>query len=195
MASDIVIGKDPKGSLAGKLLLATRAVDDSIFAKSLIFLCAHNEEGAMGMIVNYPVEQVELDDIFEHLQMTPPEGHHHFRVHFGGPVEAHRGFIIHSTDYHAAESIIAQDGIAVTASLGILHDMAQGKGPQKGMLVLGYAGWSPGQLESEIESGSWIVLPATQRLVFDTNNETKWDAAVSALGFDIGHYSSQVGHA
>lgn len=194
MNSPILLSKDPQ-SLAGKLLIATSTVDDSVFAKSVIYLCAHNEDGAMGVIVNYPVDQVDMKDIFDHLELEVPAHGEHFKVHFGGPVEAYRGFVLHSTDYEAPESMIAQDGIAVTASMKVLQDLAQGRGPAKGMLMLGYAGWSPGQLESEIESGSWIVVPATSRIVFDAANETKWDSAVSALGFDIGHYSSQVGHA
>lgn len=194
MKSDIILSKTPE-SLAGKLLIATNVVDDSVFAKSVIYMCAHSASGAMGIIVNYPVLQVELRDIFEHLQIELPLPSEQFKVHFGGPVEAHRGFIVHSTDYETQGSVIAQDGIAVSASLNVLHDLAHGRGPKKGMLVLGYAGWAARQLESEIETGSWIVVPATSRIVFDTKNETKWEAAVSTLGFDLGHFSSQVGHA
>ncbi len=184
-----------KGSLAGHLLIATHEVQDGIFAKSVVYLCAHNESGAMGVIVNTPVEQLHLKDILEHLDIDLPIERDQFKVHFGGPVEANRGFVVHSCEYQTQESLIAKDGIAVTASLKVLQDLAQGKGPAKGMLVLGYAGWSPGQLEGEIESGAWIVLPADKNLVFDTDNQTKWDAAISSLGFDLGHFSSQVGHA
>ena len=116
-------------------------------------------------------------------------------IHFGGPVESNRGFVLHSDEYASNESLIRQDGIAVTASVSILKELAQGNGPAQGMLVLGYAGWSPGQLESEIETGSWIVVPASKKLVFETDNETKWAVAVSSLGFDMGHYSTVVGHA
>jgi putative transcriptional regulator len=195
MASNITISKDRNGSLAGHLLIATAVVQDSCFARSVIYLCAHNETGAMGIIVNYPVENIGIKDIFEQLDIESKNSLHDFPIHFGGPVEANRGFVVHSSEYATDESLIQKDGIAVTASVSILQELAQGKGPAQGMLVLGYAGWSPGQLEAEIEGGSWIVVPASTQLVFDTNNETKWNVALSTLGIDMGHFSTVVGHA
>lgn len=184
------------GSLAGHLLVATPLVQESCFARSVIYLCAHNEAGAMGIIINYPIDSIKMDDVFEQLDIEAGTGvSSPMLVHFGGPVESNRGFVVHDETYPAEDSIIRKNGVAVTASMSILQDMAHGEGPGRGMLVLGYAGWSAKQLESEIETGSWIVLPATRQLVFDTENELKWNVAISSLGIDLGHYSNDIGHA
>ncbi len=182
-------------SLAGHLLIATPAVQESCFARSVIYMCAHNESGAMGIIVNYPVENLHLNEILDQLDIEPDMQSRDLPIHFGGPVESNRGFVVHSADYHSEGSLIEKNGITVTANVAILQQIAEGKGPTEGMLVLGYSGWSPGQLEAEIETGSWIVIPATKQLVFNTGNETKWNKAVATLGIDMGHFSSDVGHA
>lgn len=182
-------------SLAGNLLIATPVVQDSCFARSVIYLCAHNESGAMGIIVNYPVKEIEIDDVLDQLNISSAGLVPDMPIHFGGPVEANRGFVVHSADYDSPESIIRQDGIAVTSNINVLEDYAAGHGPAQGMLMLGYAGWAPGQLEAEIEEGSWIMVPASKELVFNANNDTKWNLAVSSLGIDMGHFSSTVGHA
>jgi putative transcriptional regulator len=196
MKSDIQFSADEKsGSLAGRLLVATPTVQGSCFDRSVIYLCAHNEAGAMGIIVNYPVENVHLREIFGQLGIGAEAAAREFPVHFGGPVEANRGFVVHSGNYKPEESLIHRDGISVTSSVSILQDLAQGRGPEKGMLVLGYAGWSPGQLENEIETGSWIVAPASPQLMFDAGNDLKWNLAISSMGIDLGHLSTDVGHA
>ena len=195
MALNVTLSKDKDGSLAGHLLIATPVIEESCFTRSVIYLCAHNEAGAMGIIINYPVENIGLKDILDQLDIESKTKPRDFPIHFGGPVEANRGFVVHSVEYATEETLIQKNGVAVTASVSLLQDLAQGNGPAQGMLVLGYAGWSPGQLESEIETGSWIVVPASKQLVFDTNNETKWNVAISTLGIDMGHYSSVVGHA
>jgi putative transcriptional regulator len=186
---------DPKGSLVGKLLLATPAIEESVFARSVIFMCAHNEEGAMGVIVNNPVATVKLKEIFDQLDidtgLTLPD----LPIHFGGPVETYRGFVMHSADSMPLDAIYAGGGIAVSASVNILQKIAAGEGPTQGLLMLGYAGWGAGQLESEIEGGSWLVTGASRELVFDAANEAKWSRAVATLGFDMGHFSPTVGHA
>jgi putative transcriptional regulator len=196
MADRMKPENDNSGTLAGHLLIATPVVRDSCFARSVIYLCAHNESGAMGIIINYPVENVHLQDILEQLEIEHQSlKSRKFPIHFGGPVEANRGFVLHSTDYKTEGSLIAKDGIAVTSNIAVLQDLAAGKGPSQGMLVLGYAGWAPGQLESEIEAGSWITVSANKKIVFDTHNETKWNTAISSLGIDMGHFSTDVGHA
>lgn len=182
-------------SLSGSLLVATPSIQESCFSRSVIYMCAHNHEGAMGVIINYPVATVQLKEVFDQLDIDTGLELPDVPIHFGGPVESYRGFVLHSSDYPAQDSLFAKDGIVVSASVNILQKIAEGQGPEKGMLMLGYAGWSAGQLESEIESGSWIVVPATKKLIFETDNETKWNVAVSTLGFDMGHFSSQVGHA
>jgi len=195
MASKVNYSKDKMSSLAGHLLVATPAVQGSCFARSVIYLCSHNAEGAMGMIVNYPVESVGLKDILDQLEIETKTRLGRFPIHFGGPVEANRGFIVHSGEYEGDGAMSENNGVVVTANIGVLQELAQGNGPDQGMLVLGYAGWSAGQLENEIETGSWIVIPASKKLVFDTDNEIKWNVAIATLGFDMGHYSTTVGHA
>jgi putative transcriptional regulator len=195
MMQTIISGEHKEGALAGHLLVATPAIQESCFARSVIYLCAHNKEGAMGIIINQPVANLELREIFDQLDIEFDASIRSLPIHFGGPVEAHRGFVLHTADKAGLDSIIGQDGIAMSASLTVLQQLAGGHGPSQGMLVLGYAGWSPGQLESEIEGGSWLVVPATKKLVFDTGNDTKWNVAVSSLGFDMAHFSTTVGHA
>ena len=195
MATGIALPINNDGTLAGHLLIATSVVQDSCFARSVIYLCAHSAAGAMGIIVNYPVDNIGIKDVFAQLSIPNQGAARDIPIHFGGPVEANRGFVVHSADSDTQESLINKDGIAVTASVSILQKLAEGQGPAKGMLVLGYAGWSPGQLEAEIEGGSWIVVPASTQLVFDNSNATKWTQAISSLGFDVGHFSSDVGHA
>jgi putative transcriptional regulator len=189
-------GKDKKtGSLAGHLLVATPSIESGCFARSVIYVCSHNSEGAMGVIVNYPVENVGMTEVFEQLSIPAQSTARELPIHFGGPVEAGRGFMIHTNDFKSPEALIEQDGIVVSANASVLYSLAEGKGPQKGLLTLGYAGWSPGQLESEIESGSWITVPADASLIFADDNETKWNMAIASLGIDMGHLSMTVGHA
>ena len=195
MQTQIIFSKDTKGSLAGHLLVATPQIQESCFARSVIYMCAHNDEGAMGVIINTTIDSIGIVDVFNQLDISGELRPQAFPVHFGGPVEANRGFVLHSTDYSSGESLIEANGIAVTASISILQNIGKGMGPQQGMLILGYAGWSPGQLESEIESGSWMVVPASPKLVFTADNDLKWNLAMGTLGIDIGHYSCDVGHA
>lgn len=183
------------GTLAGRLLVATPVVHGSCFDRSVIYLCAHNKEGAMGVIINYPVQNIRLSEIIDQLGIENSTDVHDLPIHFGGPVEANRGFVIHSDEFPSTECFIRQGGVAVTGSVSILHDLAHGKGPMRGMLALGYAGWSSGQLESEIEGGSWIVAPATQQILFEVGNELKWSLALASMGIDLGHLSTDVGHA
>lgn len=183
------------GSLAGLLLAATPAIESGCFARSVIYLCSHNSQGAMGIIVNYPIDNVDMTEVFDQLSIPAKAGARHLPIHFGGPVEAGRGFMVHSDDFSSPEPLIAQDGMVVSANASVLHALAEGKGPHKGLLTLGYSGWSPGQLESEIESGSWLTVPATSSLVFAEDNDTKWNLAVGSLGIDMGHFSTVVGHA
>jgi len=182
--------------LSGKLLIATPAVQDSCFNKSVIYMCAHNESGAMGVIVNQPIENLHIREIMEQLDIETGDGMRDMPVHFGGPVDSNRGFVLHSGDVTTEGSLVQPDGIALTANVAILREMADGKGPQQSLLMLGYAGWASGQLESEIESGSWIVVPAVRNLVFESENEMKWSAAAATLGIDLSRMTTgQVGHA
>lgn len=181
-------------SLAGKFLVASPSLQESCFARAVIYMCSHNGAGAMGIVVNYPVANVGISDVMEQLNIKNT-GQRSLPVHFGGPVESNRGFIIHSDEFIANGTIYRQDGVAVTSNADVLQAIAGGGGPRQGMLALGYAGWSAGQLEAEMESGSWITVSANKRLLFDTDNGMKWSLAISSLGFDVGHLSAAVGHA
>lgn len=181
-------------SLEGHLLIAAPALQDPFFQRAVIYMCSHDAQGAMGVIVNYPVHNVKLDDILDQLEINS-DAKQALPIHFGGPVDANRGFVVHSSEYSADGNIISSNGISVSANIAVLQAFAEGKGPAKGMLVLGYAGWSPGQLEAEIEQGSWIITDADPKLVFATGDEKKWSNAVASLGIDLGHFSSDVGHA
>ncbi len=181
-------------SLAGKLLVASPSLQDTCFTRAVIYMCSHNENGAMGITVNYPIDNVGMDDIMEQLNIENAVGCS-LPIHFGGPVEGNRGFIIHSDEITANGTIYQNDGMAVTSNSEMLQAMAKGIGPKQGLLALGYAGWTAGQLEAEMESGSWIVVSATKQLIFDTDNEMKWSLAIASLGFDVGHFSAAVGHA
>ena len=187
--------KKKTGSLAGHLLVATPVIEDGCFARSVIYICSHNSDGAMGLIINYPVENVGMSEVYEQLSIPTSARSRELPIHFGGPVEAGRGFMIHSNDYQSPESLIEQEGMSVSASAAVLYSLAEGKGPEKGILTLGYAGWAPGQLETEIEGGSWIVVPARASLVFAEENDMKWNLAIGDLGIDMGHFSTTVGHA
>lgn len=182
------------GSLVGKFLVASPSLQESCFTRAVIYMCVHNQSGAMGIIINYPIENVGINDIFEQLNIQGSTGRD-MPIHFGGPVESNRGFIIHSDDFIANGNIYQQDGVAVTSNADVLQAIATGKGPEQGLLALGYAGWNSGQLEAEMEGGSWIVVAANKQLLFDTDNEMKWGLAIASLGFDVGNFSNAVGHA
>lgn len=180
--------------LAGKFLVASPSLQESCFTRAVIYMCTHNEAGAMGIIVNYPIENVRIADIMMQLNMKSTTSRD-LPVHFGGPVESNRGFIIHSGEFITNGAIHQHDGMVVTSNADVLQAIANGSGPKQGFLALGYAGWTAGQLESEMESGNWIVVSATKQLLFDTGNELKWGLAIASLGFDVGNLSNVVGHA
>jgi putative transcriptional regulator len=195
MGKPIIISKNIQDTLAGCLLVATPQLQDDFFHHAVVYMCSHNQEGAMGVIVNAPVEKISINDILDQMQLGLRAGDRKLPVLFGGPVEAHRGFLMHNGEYQQESAISARDGITVTANSAVLTGWLAGDFPASMLLALGYSGWTAGQLESEIESGSWVVVPATQHLLFDTPHEAKWDLAIASLGFDMGNFSSTVGHA
>lgn len=182
------------GTLEGKFLVATPSMQETNFTRAVIYLCSHNEQGAMGIIVNYPVKNVGIEDILEQLDIKTGSKRS-VPIHFGGPVESNRGFIIHSDDFSAAGTIYQHGGMSVTSNAEVLKAIADGSGPKQGMLAMGYTGWGAGQLETEMEAGNWIVVSASKQLLFDTDNDMKWKFAIATLGFDVGHFSTSVGHA
>lgn len=173
--------------LTAKLLVAMPGMGDPRFSRSVVFLCAHGEDGAMGLIVNKPAPELELDSLLEQLSIPTGEdsGAGSKPIHFGGPVEGGRGFVLHSKDYVSdGTTLEVDDRFGMTATIDILKAMATGDGPSRSIVALGYAGWGPGQLESEIAQNGWLVVDAGPELVFGPDDDGKWLAAIGALGID-----------
>jgi putative transcriptional regulator len=181
--------------LTGHLLIAMPQMEDQRFQRSVIYICAHNSDGAMGLVVNRLFDQLTFPDLLEQLNIEVGARTKQIRVHFGGPVEAGRGFVLHSDDYVRDGTMVVTSGFALTATIDILKAIALGEGPQLSILALGYAGWGPGQLESEISANGWLAVPADHNLVFDSDNENKWRRALAKLGIDLTSLAGQAGHA
>ena len=181
--------------LEGHLLVAMPAMADPRFAHTVIYMCAHSEDGAMGLVVNKLLESLSFSDLLEQLEIETETVDERIRVHFGGPVEAARGFVLHSTDYTHEATMQVDDDFALTATVDVLKAMAAGNGPRLSMLALGYAGWAPGQLDREIQENGWLTVPADEELVFDEAQDGKWERAVGRLGIDPGNLSGFAGRA
>lgn len=183
-------------NLCGKLLIAMPDMGDPRFAHSVIYLCAHSEQGAMGLIVNKPQPNIKFKNLLKQLNIPQSPEVRDIRVHFGGPVEMARGFVLHSLDYRSETGTQDVDaGIGMTATLDVLEDLGRGKGPKTSMLALGYAGWGPGQLEDEIGQNGWLTCDAKTDIIFGRANEHKWTAALKVLGIDPILLSSTSGRA
>ena len=193
----------PGPFLEGKCLVAMPSLQDVHFNRSVVYVCAHSAEGAMGIVVNHPAPGVNLLDLLLQLKVIDssaatrlPETVGGQRVLSGGPVDAARGFVLHSTDYRAPDATMEiDDSVSMTATLDVLRAMAQGEGPEKAVLALGYAGWSPGQLEKEILANSWMICPADSALLFDPEHETKYERALGVIGVDLRFLADEAGHA
>jgi putative transcriptional regulator len=184
------------GYLSGMLLVAMPQMGDPRFERTVIYLCAHTAEGAMGIVVNRALEDVHLPDLLRQLNIPATRSSDAIQVHFGGPVETGQGFILHSADYVQDSTLMVGGSVGLTATLDILKDIARGAGPHHSLLALGYAGWGAGQLESEIQANGWLAVPADERLLFDHDLETKWERALAKIGVDITLLASgAVGHA
>jgi putative transcriptional regulator len=182
-------------SLAGQLLVAMPQMLDHRFQRTVIYLCAHNDEGAMGLVVNKLIGTLTLIELLQQLSIPAPGLVETPRVHFGGPVESGRGFVLHTEDYKEEGTLVVGGGIALTATLDVLRAIGRGAGPQRSLLALGYAGWGPGQLDNELQQNGWLHVPADQDLVFDNDIDTKWRRALAKLGVDLSMLSVAAGHA
>jgi putative transcriptional regulator len=183
-------------SLAGTLLVAMPHMLDPRFARSVVYLCAHSEnDGAMGLVINKVLGSLTMGELFAHLEIEPGGPIGSRPVHFGGPVETGRGFVLHTADYRDEGTLVVADDLAVTATLDILRAIGKGRGPQKSLLALGYAGWAPGQLDAEIQDNGWLSVDADAELVFDPDLEGKWNRALDRLGINLSMLSSDAGHA
>jgi putative transcriptional regulator len=189
--------------LSGQLLVAMPTMSDRRFRRSVIYMCSHSDEGAMGLIVNQRSPDVSLADLMSQLGLSDdgteqvgPDEFLEQGVLNGGPVSTERGFVLHTSDYFAEESTLAiGDGICLTATIEILKAMAAGQGPRRSVLALGYAGWAPGQLEAEIGANGWLHCPADRDLIFDSDLELKYVRALSKIGVELSHLISDAGHA
>lgn len=189
---------DPQPSpLAGRLLIAMPGMGDPRFERAVVYLCAHSDEGAMGLVVNKPATELRFADLLESLGLPRPgKGTRDIRVHFGGPVEGGRGFVLHSSDFASdGGTLRVDDEVSMTATLDVLERIAQGDGPRSSMLALGYTGWGPGQLEGEIAQNAWLTGPARTGILWGRANEHKWGAALKAIGVDPQILSSTAGRA
>jgi putative transcriptional regulator len=181
--------------LTGQLLIAMPAMADPRFAQSVIYLCAHTPEGAMGIVLNRPLKRPSFEDLLRQLDVAPLPPARRIRLCAGGPVDNARGFVLHTTDWTGDGSLRVDDGLALTASLDVLKAIAEGGGPREGILALGYAGWGPGQLDAEIQQNSWLSVSADETIVFDADHDTKWRRAFAKLKIDPLLLSDAAGHA
>lgn len=182
--------------LTGKLLIAMPGLQDTRFEGSVVYVCAHSDEGSMGLIINKVSQNIAVRDVFDQLDITPVAAMPPLDVCYGGPVEMARGFVLHSTDYTDGDASLPVDaGIAMTASKDILCDIAADTGPAQRLLCLGYAGWSPGQLGDEIAQNAWLTCDASAQIVFDLKGDQKWAAALETLGVSAALLSAKAGHA
>jgi putative transcriptional regulator len=192
-----------RGYLDGQILIAMPSMSDERFARTVVYVCAHSSEGAMGIVVNQAAQNVKFPDLLVQLEVIPaseriqlPDRAGEVKVLKGGPVETGRGFVLHSADFFIENSTLPIDeGICLTATLDILKAIARGNGPINAILALGYAGWAPGQLEQEIQQNGWLNCPADSELIFGRDIEHKYERALAKLGIDPGMLSSEAGHA
>jgi len=189
--------KDPviRQYLTGQLLIAMPQMPDQRFAKSVIYVCAHSAEGAMGLVVNRPFNGIGFGDLLEQLGIDIQVSLTDARVHYGGPVESGRGFVLHSADYMQQGTMLVDDDVALTATVDVLRAIAEGSGPRHSMLALGYAGWGPGQLDQEMQANGWLHAPADTAILFDADLDTKWERAIAKLGVSLSMLSAEAGHA
>ena len=195
--------KPGRGYLDGQMLIAMPSMRDERFTRSVIYVCAHSSEGAMGIVVNQPAANINFPDLLVQLEVIPaadliqlPRRAGSVKVLRGGPVETGRGFVLHSADFFIENSTLPiDDGICLTATLDILKAIARGDGPASALLALGYAGWAPGQLEMEIQENGWLHCPADSELIFGGDTDTKYEKALKKIGIDLGMLSSEAAHA
>lgn len=182
------------GYLAGQLLVAMPGSQDPRFLRSVIYVCVHNQDGAMGLVLNRPAMGISFRELLKQLDIDAPAPRD-IRIHAGGPVESSRGFVLHSLDYRQDMTMGTSEGIGLTATVDILKSLAKGEGPSRALLTLGYAGWGPGQLDQELVQNAWLTVPADEKLVFDVDLGRKWDQALKKLGVSVEMLSAEAGHA
>lgn len=182
--------------LCGKLLVAMPGMVDPRFEHAVILICAHSDDGAMGLIINKLVPELSFSGLLGHLDIPKAQTNREIRVHFGGPVERGRGFVLHSPDYAGGPATMhIEGGLLMTATLDVLEALAMGQGPDKALLALGYSGWGPGQLETEIARNDWLTVEPSEALIFAENDGSKWSGALRGMGIDPLSLSATAGRA
>ena len=193
---------DQPVSLKGQLLVAMPIMTDERFIRSVIYICEHTKEGAMGLIINHKANHISFPDLLDRLNITSKPSDQPFatgvidqKVLIGGPVEAGRGFVLHTEDYHCRNSTLnICGGISLTATIDILKDIAFGRGPKKALMALGYSGWASGQLENELQANGWINCPADSEIIFTPDLDAKYDKALAKIGVNPAYLVSDAGH-
>jgi len=181
--------------LTGQLLIAMPGMPDPRFQRAVIYMCAHNAEGAMGLVINRLFGSIGFGDLLEQLEIRPSRSVSDLRVHYGGPVESGRGLVLHSADFIREGTMLVDDDVALTATVDILRAIADGRGPRCSLLALGYAGWGPGQLDAEMQANGWLTAESDEHLMFDRDLDTKWERSIAKLGVSLSMLSGQAGHA
>jgi putative transcriptional regulator len=187
-------GRDD-GYLTGQLLIAMPTMGDPRFARTVIYLCAHSADGAMGLVVNKQADEIDFPELLSQLEIETEGVQSPILVLVGGPVETGRGFVLHSLDYRQDSTLEVSEDVGLTATVDILRSIAEGAGPARSLLTLGYAGWSAGQLDDEIQANGWLNVSADASLLFDGDLSDKWDRAVRKVGIDPSFLSAEAGHA
>ena len=182
-------------SLQGHLLIASPHIGDERFEKTVILMCHHDEDSAMGLVINRTASRLNLGDLYEKLDIGAPRFCAQDPVHIGGPVDGNRGFVLHTQDHMLPESMSVTHDIGLTASIDILRDITEGVGPAQSIVSLGCAGWSAGQLDREMAENVWLSLPASAQLVFDHDRDTLWEQGFASLGIDPGFFAGDAGSA
>ena len=196
LSSPILRYMEPSDSLEGKLLIAMPGMGDPRFEHSIVFMCAHSGDGALGLIVNKPAPELRFATLIKQLGMDVGDPKRDIRIHFGGPVENGRGFVLHSSDYRSEGATLQVDKtFGMTATMDVLEQIAKGEGPDSALLALGYSGWGPGQLESEILQNGWLTCDASPEIVFGEDDDRKWSEALRTLGVDPLMLSGTAGRA
>jgi putative transcriptional regulator len=181
--------------LTGQLLIAMPSMPDPRFQRAVVYVCLHNAEGAMGLVINRLFGSISFNDLLEQLDIQPSHLASDMRVHYGGPVESGRGLVLHSSDFMREGSMMVDDEVALTATIDILRAIAEGRGPRHALLALGYAGWGPGQLDAELQANGWLTADSDESLMFDRDLDTKWERAIAKLGVSVSMLSGEAGHA
>jgi putative transcriptional regulator len=183
-------------TLGGRLLIAMPGIGDPRFDRTVIYICSHSAEGSMGLVVNRPADGVSFRQLLEQLDIELGPAAPKMTVHFGGPVEMGRGFVLHSDDFHVEESTMRVDkGVSLTATLDVLRAMAVGRGPDKALIALGYSGWAPNQLEQELQRNGWLTCEADSEILFSDDDAAKWERALAKMGVDPSLLSATGGSA